>query len=52
MSINAELQKNVPMHPLTMARNYLVKKGGTKGRYTAAQFAEAIWYWSQHSQVD
>lgn len=45
VSINAGLVANEPMHPLTMARNYLVKTGGTKAEYTAEQFAQAIWYW-------
>ena len=40
-----------PMHPLTMARNMLAKPGGTPREYTAEQFAEAIWYWSQYLQV-
>jgi hypothetical protein len=31
------------MTPLTMARNFLEKTGGTKGVYTAHEFAEAIW---------
>lgn len=35
-----------PMTPLTMARNFLEKPGGTKGVYTAEEFAEAIWFWS------
>lgn len=41
-----------PMHPLTMARNFLHKKGGTKGEYTAQQFAEAIWFWSQNVSAE
>ena len=45
VSINAGLIAYEPMHPLTMARNFLVKTGGTKADYTAEQFAEAIWYW-------
>jgi len=36
-----------PMTPLCMSRNFLEKTGGTKGIYTAQEFAEAIWYWSQ-----
>lgn len=36
-----------PMHPLVMARNMLEKPGGTKSTYTAQEFAEAIYYWSQ-----
>jgi hypothetical protein len=35
-----------PMQPITMARNFLKKKGGTFAPYTAEQFAEAIWYWA------
>ncbi len=38
-----------PMDPLTMARNMMEKPGGTYCAYTAAQFAEAIWYWSQRA---
>lgn len=36
--------KTEPMPPLTMARNQLEKPGGTKGEYTAQQYAEAIWH--------
>jgi hypothetical protein len=32
-----------PMAPLTMARNFLEKEGGTKSVYTAQEFAEAIY---------
>lgn len=35
-----------PMTPLTMARNFLEKEGGTKSDYTAEEFAEAIWHHS------
>ena len=34
------------MTPMAMARNFLALPGGTKAEYTAAQFAEAIIYWS------
>lgn len=40
-----------PMHPLAMARNFLEKAGGTKSEYTAQEFAEAIYYWSQRVSV-
>ena len=33
-----------PMLPLAMARNMLEKPGGTMGKYTAEEFAEAIWH--------
>lgn len=40
--------KNALMCPITMARNYLRKPGGTFAPYTAEQFAESIYFWSQH----
>lgn len=38
-----------PMDPMTMARNYLHLPGGTKGNFSADQFAESIVYWSNHA---
>jgi len=35
-----------PMAPLTMARNFLEKAGGTKSVYSAQQFAESIYFYS------
>ena len=40
-----------PMDPLTMARNMLEKTGGTFCEYSARQFAESIWYWSDRAVV-
>jgi hypothetical protein len=37
-----------PMEPYTMARNFLHLKGGTKGDFSAQQFAESIVYWNNH----
>lgn len=37
-----------PMTPLTMARNFLRKPGGTFANYTARQFAESIYFWSKY----
>lgn len=51
VSINASTTFAEPMHPLTMARNFLEKTGGTKATYTAEQFAEAIWFWKDKVQV-
>jgi hypothetical protein len=42
---------NEPMSPLTMARNFLQKPGGTFAPYTAHQFAESIYFWSQFVKV-
>jgi hypothetical protein len=41
-------KKEEPMDPYTMARNFLHLKGGTKGDFTAQQFAESIVYWNSH----
>lgn len=38
-----------PMDPLTMARNFLEKTGGTFAEYSAREFAESIWYWSRRA---
>jgi hypothetical protein len=37
-----------PMDPYTMARNFLHLEGGTKGDFTAEQFAQSIVYWNNH----
>ena len=38
-----------PMSPLAMARNFLGLQGGTKGEFTAEDFAKAIVYWSRRA---
>lgn len=47
VSIICSAEENEPMYPLTLARNYLEKPGGTYGDYSAKEFAESIYYWSQ-----
>lgn len=37
-----------PMDPYTMARNFLHLKGGTKGDFSAEDFAKSILYWNNH----
>lgn len=37
-----------PMDPYTMARNFLHMKGGTKGDFSAEDFAKSIVYWNNH----
>lgn len=44
-------QEKEPMLPVAMARNYLEKPGGTKGEYSAKEFAEAIYYWSSQRGI-
>lgn len=41
-------EEEEPMDPYTMARNYLHLEGGTKGEFTAEQFAKSIVYWNNH----
>ncbi|HEY9745900.1 MAG TPA: DUF3228 family protein [Oculatellaceae cyanobacterium] len=51
VSINAyPTPEPSPMSPMTMARNFLGLKGGTRPPvpYTAEDFARSIVYWSQH----
>jgi hypothetical protein len=45
-------EQEEPMDPVTMARNFLQLPGGTKGDFTAQQFAESIIYWSRHCKAD
>jgi hypothetical protein len=40
-----------PLHYYTMARNYLELPGGTKGNFSADDFAKSIVYWSQHAMT-
>lgn len=47
VAILARNEEIEPMSPLVMARNFLEKPGGTKSEYSAQEFAEAIYYWSQ-----
>ncbi len=52
ISINARVtEAPEPMDPMTMARNFLHLPGGTKGSYTAEEFAESILYWSTRCRV-
>jgi hypothetical protein len=41
-------EEEEPMDPYTMARNFLHLEGGTKGDFSAQQFAESIVYWNSH----
>jgi len=53
VSINArETEDEEPMDPMTMARNFLELPGGTKGDFTAEQFARSIVYWSCRAMHD
>lgn len=41
-------EEEEPMDPYTMARNFLHLEGGTKGDFSAEQFAKSILYWNNH----
>jgi Protein of unknown function (DUF3228) len=41
-------EEEEPMDPYTMARNFLHLKGGTKGDFSAEDFAKSIIYWNNH----
>lgn len=52
VAIKARVDKEEePMDPYTMARNFLHLKGGTKGDFTAEQFAQSILYWNNHAMT-
>lgn len=51
VAIICSAEKDEPMYSLTMARNFLQKPGGTYSEYTAKEFAESIYYWSQRVNV-
>lgn len=51
VAINASPYDNEPMDPTTMARNYLQAPGGTYAPYSAEQFAQAVYFWSQHFRL-
>lgn len=54
VSINAyATEETEPMSPMTMARNFLGLKGGTRPEvpYSAEAFARAILYWSTHARL-
>lgn len=44
-------EEEEPMDPYTMARNFLHLPGGTKGDFTAEQFAKSIVYWNSHTMT-
>ena len=44
-------EEEEPMDPMTMARNFLHLAGGTKGYFTAEQFAQSIVYWNNHCMM-
>ena len=40
--------KKLPMGPITMMRNQLQLKGGTKGNYSSEEWAKSVNFWQQY----
>lgn len=51
VSINVSPEKEVPMDPYTMTRNQLCLTGGTKTEYPSEKWAEAVYFWNNHTKV-
>lgn len=50
VSINARVtDEPTPMDPITMMRNYLHLPGGTKGDFSAEDFAKSVYFYSKHA---
>ena len=41
--------KELPMGPITMMRNQLCLRGGTKGHYSSEQWAESVHFWQKYA---
>lgn len=42
----------LPMGPVTMMRNQLELKGGTKANYSSEEWAEAVQFWQKYAAID
>ena len=40
--------KKLPMSPITMMRNQLQLKGGTKGKYSSKEWADSVYFWQHY----
>ena len=43
--------KSMPMGPITMMRNQLQLKGGTKGEYNSNEWAESVNFWQKYAAL-
>jgi len=41
--------KELPMGPVTMMRNQLQLKGGTKGKYSSEEWAHSVYFWQNYA---
>ena len=44
--------KKLPMGPVTMMRNQLELKGGTKAHYSSDDWADAVKFWQEYAALD
>ena len=44
--------KKLPMGPVTMMRNQLELKGGTKAHYSSEDWAESVKFWQEYAALD
>ena len=44
--------KKLPMGPVTMMRNQLELKGGTKAHYSSEDWADAVKFWQEYAALD
>ena len=42
----------LPMGPITMMRNQLQLKGGTKGNYSSQEWAESVKFWQKYAIIE
>lgn len=52
VSVNAQIERNTPMHPTTMIRNAEHEEGGTERTYTDKEWADAYAYWDNHAYIE
>ena len=43
---------NMPMGPITMMRNQLELKGGTKAHYSSDEWAKSIEFWQKYASIE
>ena len=46
------IRDRLPMGPVTMMRNQLELKGGTKANYSSNEWAEAVKFWQKYAALD
>jgi len=44
--------ENLPMGPVTMMRNQLELKGGTKAHYSSEEWADAVKFWQEYAALN